>query len=177
MDSEKTSSLVVFASPLRDTGLLVEEAISAASPSMAHLFLLMLPVVLIPPTSILSSTSSSSHHSDWRTSSRAVSNNFFLRLSEMLGERELLPLLEVRDAGWAPVTATDVDAANFVEELVPVVLLVSRGAASGGERRSVVVWSGVTPIRIPRISDSSLPISKLLSPTSSTSWMLVGMHR
>ena len=95
----------------------------------------------------------------------------------MFGGPELqLPLLEARDAGCAPVAVTDDDAvADVVEELVPVVLLVSRGAAYADGRISVVDGSRATPFRTPRASASSVPISTAFSPTSSTSWMLVGM--
>ena len=80
-----------------------------------------------------------------------------------------MPLLEVRDAGRAHVVATDDDAVTeVVEELVQLVLLVSRGAASAGGRTIVVVESRTTPILIPRASASSRPISTALSPTNST---------
>ena len=96
----------------------------------------------------------------------------------MLGGREVLPLLEVRHAGWGPAADTDIDATPEVEEEHgPAVLLVSWGATSAGGRTSVDVGSHATPIRIRRDSASSLPIKTALYPTSSTSWMFVGMSR
>ena len=102
----------------------------------------------------------------------------------MMGGREVLPLLEVRDASWGPVADTDVDdaaspdAAPVVddEDAAPVVLW-GPGATSPGGRTNVVVGSHGAQIRSPRASAFSLPISTALSPSSSTSWMLVGMSR
>ena len=94
-------------------------------------------------------------------------------------------LLEVKRIGQAPDADTDVDDAAPLdatpevdddEEAAPVVLWFP-GAAFAGGRTSVVVGSRAFPIRTPRVSASSLPISTALSPSSSTSWMLLVMSR
>ena len=100
----------------------------------------------------------------------------------MFGGRELLLLLEVKGTGQAPDAVTDVEDAAPLdaapeddEDAAPVVLLWGPAAASPGGRNSVVEASRALPIRTPRASVCTLPIRTALSPTSSTSRMLLGM--
>ena len=172
MDSGETS-LVFFASSLRYPALILDERVAAPTPPRADHLLLFSPVVHTPSTP----SSSSSDHSVWRRSSRALSFLSFIRFSEMFGGRQVL-LLEVKGAVQAP-DADPLDSAPEIEkeDAAPVGVLRSPRTASPGRRSSVVVGSRAVPIRTRRLTASSLPISIAVSPTSSTSRMLVFMSR